>query len=114
MVVTYYIDENDIKHMNKNKNINAFKIYIDKYDSTDTKIALKIEHTYHVAENALVIAEDLGLPGEDVDLAWFLGLLHDIGRPRRAARSRARTGRNKSDHRRAGQFQCRSDAGLDI
>ena len=66
--------------MDKNKNINAFKIYTDKYDSTDTKIALKIEHTYHVAENALVIAEDLGLPGEDVDLAWFLGLLHDIGR----------------------------------
>ena len=28
----------------------AFKSYTDAYDATNPRIALKIEHTYHVAE----------------------------------------------------------------
>ena len=43
-------------------------------------MALKIEHSFKVCEIAEEIAKSLKLSPEDVDLAWFMGLLHDIGR----------------------------------
>ena len=57
-----------------------FKNYTDKYDSSDTKIKLKVEHTYHVALIAEDIARSLGLSANDIDIAWTCGMLHDIGR----------------------------------
>ncbi len=60
--------------------LRAFGGYVAAYDPVDPKIALKVEHTYRVAELAQGIARDEGLPAEDVDLAWLCGLLHDIGR----------------------------------
>ena len=58
----------------------VFGKYTDAYDSKDPKIALKLEHTYHVAEVADQVAHSLGLSQEDCDLAWILGMLHDVGR----------------------------------
>ncbi|MCR5304505.1 MAG: HD domain-containing protein [Lachnospiraceae bacterium] len=58
----------------------AFNEYIEPYDMTDDKIRLKAGHTYRVAGLSHRIAEDIGLSGEDVDLAWLIGVLHDIGR----------------------------------
>lgn len=60
--------------------LKAFGEYVAAYDPADPKIALKVEHTYRVAELAQGIARDEGLAAEDVDLAWLCGLLHDIGR----------------------------------
>ncbi len=57
-----------------------FKHYVSNYDSTYPRIALKIVHTYHVAENAKKIASDLNLSKEEQELAELIGLLHDIGR----------------------------------
>lgn len=57
-----------------------FKLYTDKYDSNDSKIALKISHTYRVADLCETIAKSLNLSGEDVDICWMAGMLHDIGR----------------------------------
>lgn len=57
-----------------------FAAYTSLYNSSNDKIRLKIEHTYRVAEAADSIAESLGLSKEDTDLAWLLGMLHDIGR----------------------------------
>lgn len=57
-----------------------FKHYVSNYDSTHPRIALKIVHTYHVAENAKKIASDLNLSKEEQELAELIGLLHDIGR----------------------------------
>ncbi len=45
-----------------------------------TAIAVKLEHTRHVAENAREIARDLRWTPEDVRLAEALGWLHDVGR----------------------------------
>lgn len=58
----------------------AFEEYLEEYDRTDEKIRLKIVHTYCVVECAEEIARRMGLPGEDVELARIIGLLHDIGR----------------------------------
>lgn len=58
----------------------AFHAYTSQYDSGNSMIRHKVEHTLRVAENCERIAASLGLNGEDVTFAWFLGLLHDIGR----------------------------------
>lgn len=58
----------------------AFKSYTDAYDATNPRIALKIEHTYHVAEACDAVAHEQGWSSEDIDLAWLCGLLHDMGR----------------------------------
>lgn len=58
----------------------AFRDYVSAYDPENPRIALKIAHTYRVAAAADKIARRLGLSPEDQDLAWLLGLLHDIGR----------------------------------
>ncbi len=58
----------------------AFQAYTSKYDAGNTMIRHKVEHTLRVAENCEKIAVSLGMNGEEVAFAWFLGLLHDIGR----------------------------------
>lgn len=58
----------------------AFRAYTARYDLNDGMIRHKVEHTFRVAGNCERIAESLGMCGEDVTFAWFLGLLHDIGR----------------------------------
>ena len=56
----------------------AFKTYTDAYDAANPRIALKIEHTYHVAEACDAVAREQGWSPQDIDLAWLCGLLHDM------------------------------------
>lgn len=59
----------------------AFKDYINNYNNQDDPgFNLKVVHTYHVVENAMMIAKELGLSEEDIQLAGLIGILHDIGR----------------------------------
>lgn len=58
----------------------AFEDYVKKYNTENDKVRLKIEHTYRVSELCEIIARSLGLPEKDVDVAWLIGLLHDVGR----------------------------------
>ncbi len=59
----------------------TFKDFINEYeDKSDLGFELKIVHTYHVAENAKKIAQELKLNKEDIELAELIGILHDIGR----------------------------------
>ena len=41
---------------------------------------MKVVHTYHVVDNAMMIAKKLELSEEDIQLAGLIGILHDIGR----------------------------------
>ena len=66
--------------INRKNVINAFAEYVRNYDPSDEKIKLKIDHTYRVAGLCQRIAESLGLSEPDVDIAWLLGMLYDIGR----------------------------------
>ena len=59
---------------------NVFKKYTDNYDISDEKIKLKVDHTYRVAALGERIARSLGLGDDDTNLAWLIGMLHDIGR----------------------------------
>ena len=58
----------------------AFYAYTSQYDSDDIMIRHKVEHTLRVAEYCEKIAGSLGVDGDGISFAWFLGLLHDIGR----------------------------------
>lgn len=58
----------------------VFDEYVKNYNANDEKIKLKIEHTYRVCELCESIAQKSGFSKEEMDLAWVLGLLHDIGR----------------------------------
>ena len=57
-----------------------FANYTKNFNPEDPKIALKIAHTYRVAENSKAIAQSLDLSEEEVEIAWLIGMLHDIGR----------------------------------
>ena len=58
----------------------VFLRYAEDYDTQNILIRHKIEHTFRVAELSEGCAASLDMNGADTDLAWFLGLLHDIGR----------------------------------
>lgn len=60
--------------------IDAFAAYVKNYNDKDTKVRLKIEHTYRVAGLCQAIGQSIGLSGADLDLAWIMGMLHDVGR----------------------------------
>jgi len=60
--------------------VKEFKEYTDAYDSSDTKIKLKIDHTYRVAGLCQAIATSLDLSETQILIAWTCGMLHDIGR----------------------------------
>lgn len=59
---------------------NAFKEYVQNYNIEDSKIQLKIKHTYRVVENSERISKMLNLAEEEQKLAQLIALLHDIGR----------------------------------
>ena len=59
----------------------VFKEYLNRFDNqNDSGFDLKVVHTYHVVDNAIMISKKLGLSDEEVNLAGLIGLLHDIGR----------------------------------
>lgn len=58
----------------------VFLRYAEEYDTRNVLISHKIEHTFRVAMLCERYAQALGMRAEDTALAWFLGLLHDIGR----------------------------------
>ena len=58
----------------------AFYDYISRYDPDNPMIRHKVEHTLRVAGNCERIAASLCMDDDDAAFAWFLGLLHDIGR----------------------------------
>lgn len=50
------------------------------FDLNNEKVSHKLNHTFHVVDNAKYICEDLNLGFEDTELAMVIALLHDIGR----------------------------------
>ncbi len=67
-------------NIDRKKVENEFKNYVKDYDISNPKIELKVIHTTKVAEISEDIAVSLKLEKEECDLAWLIGILHDIGR----------------------------------
>lgn len=76
--------------MNKEKIKKEFSEYVRNYNEQDPKIALKIAHTYRVADLSEKIARNISvsegsetgalLSEQDILEAWTIGMLHDIAR----------------------------------
>lgn len=66
--------------LDRDKAGKAFGNYVAQYNAKDEKVKLKIDHTYRVAALCEQIAQSISLSSDDVDIAWFSGLLHDVGR----------------------------------
>lgn len=80
---------------------NARKIlkkYIEKYDIKNSRIQIKANHIYRVAENSKKIAQNIGLEEEQVKLAELIGLLHDIGRFEQIKKYNTFADRMSEDH----------------
>ena len=54
--------------------------YTNPYQKLGKKIDLKVKHTIRVKDLCKVIAKSCNLSNEDIELATYCGLLHDIGR----------------------------------
>lgn len=63
-----------------NKAQEAFSEYLNNYDKNDSKIRLKIKHTYEVVNQSEYISKGLNLDEENIEIAKIIALLHDIGR----------------------------------
>lgn len=66
--------------IDRQKALAAFEDYTKKYDISDEKVKLKIDHTYRVCALCERIAAQSGFDAEEIELAWLAGLLHDVGR----------------------------------
>ncbi len=66
--------------MNRKKVLLAFDEYTAAYDMKNPNVWMKYYHTGKVAENCDLIARSLNLSEEDIDVAWVIGMLHDVGR----------------------------------
>lgn len=58
----------------------AFIKFLEQFDKENPKIAVKISHSYHVADLSNILAKRLNLNNEQRELLHIIGLLHDIGR----------------------------------
>jgi len=66
--------------LDRQKVTEVFNDYVKDYDISNPKIALKVIHTGKVAMLCEEIALSLGMDEAHVNMAWLIGMLHDIGR----------------------------------
>lgn len=64
----------------KREKVQDFVTYAVPFLSDDEKAFVKLHHSILTADNCEKIAKGLSLNSYDIELAWFIGLLHDIGR----------------------------------
>lgn len=57
-----------------------FLKYVSNFNSTEDIVTRKISHTLRVADISYEIADELKLEQEEKELAYIIGILHDIGR----------------------------------
>ena len=77
---------------------NRFLEYVNEFDKTNELIFRKIVHTLGVAEYSKEIAISLGLNEEQVNLAYIIGILHDIGRFRQIVETGTYSDRGGINH----------------
>ena len=60
---------------------NEFSLYVkNNYDMTNDNIIRKYYHSFRVMDLCRLIAKSEGMNENDIEIASYMGLLHDIGR----------------------------------
>lgn len=70
----------EIRKIDRKKIEEAFAEYTVRYDVQDSKVDLKIRHTYRVAALCEKIARSQKCSDREINFAWLSGMLHDVGR----------------------------------
>lgn len=70
----------EIRPINRDKIKEAFAEYTEQYNGQDSKVELKISHTYRVAALCEEIAKSQKCSKREMNIAWLSGMLHDVGR----------------------------------
>ena len=60
--------------------VSQFTRYVHGFDQKEEGVRLKYAHSLQVSRLCEQIALSLDLSQSEVDLAWLIGILHDIGR----------------------------------
>ena len=60
--------------------VSQFTRYVHGFDQREEGVRLKYAHSLRVSSLCEQIAGSLGLSQDEADLAWLIGVLHDIGR----------------------------------
>lgn len=95
--------------MDIGKVIKAFTEYTANYTYLGEKANLKIRHTIRVAELSRVIATKLGLSYDEANLAFVIGMLHDIGRFEQLKRYNTFVDKDSIDHANLGVDILKND-----
>ena len=74
------LSKRSVSSFSRENALRLFWEYASRYDTGNGKIRLKIDHMLRVADLCATFARQIGLAERDVELAWLIGLLHDIGR----------------------------------
>ena len=93
--------------------LSAFRTYVDDYDANNPRIALKVDHSLRVANLCRRIAVNEKLSAYECDLAWLIGLLHDIGRFEQLRRWNTFSDAQSTNHAALGVevlFSCENNA----
>lgn len=88
--------------INRTAVLQQFKSYVDTFAGTDEGVELKYVHSLKVCTFCEDIAKSLGFSPADVDLAWLIGVLHDIGRFEQAKRFHTFVDYKSMDHAKFG------------
>ena len=92
--------------------MNYLDEYIKNYDMSLSQISYKYYHSYRVMDNMITLAKSLNLPYSDIELAKYIGLLHDIGRFEQFKRFNSFSDKNL-DHGDLGETILRENNALD-
>ncbi len=76
----------------------SFLEYVSQYNQADGRVQLKLTHTFGVVMQSEMLAQQLKLKEEDVQLAKLIALLHDIGRFEQAKQYQDFTDHQAMDH----------------
>ncbi|WP_296827236.1 HD domain-containing protein [uncultured Megasphaera sp.] len=66
--------------MNREVVISQFKRYVEDFAAVDEGVSLKLAHSLRVSSLCEILARSLQLSRDEQNLAWLIGVLHDIGR----------------------------------
>ena len=69
-----------MSRMDRDFVVSQFTRYVQGFDQKEEGVRLKYAHSLRVSGLCEQIALSLDLSQDDVDLAWLIGVLHDIGR----------------------------------
>lgn len=69
-----------MSRMDRDFVVSQFTRYVQGFDQKEEGVRLKYAHSLRVSGLCEQIALSLDLFQDDVDLAWLIGVLHDIGR----------------------------------